>query len=155
MDAENPIHRRLVFHLVILHGPIPKRRSVWRPHLHLLRLRCNLGPALHRHQNQRIHPHQIVRIRAVSNRDIGSRRERQRTTLRVLRLRTVVDSEARTWDVVGGCGVGDGGGDDGCGSNNTYITKRILCKNWHHELARLYSITDSEYNYKLTNMGFF
>ena len=75
----------------------------------LHRLWCHMGSALHRDANQRIHPRPFVRIRPVSTRDIGSRGQHERPTLRLLRLRTDVDSEARARDVAGRVGIGDGG----------------------------------------------
>ena len=85
-----------------------------------------MGSALHRDANQRIHPRPFVRIRPVSTRDIGSRGQHERPTLRLLRLRTDVDSEARARDVVGRVGIGDGRGDDDddAGASNYNKNKR-------------------------------
>ena len=157
-NMDRPNHTRnceLELYIIIIHRSIPNRRRIWRHHLHLHRLRCHLGSAFHRHQNQRIHPHQIVRIRPVSTRHFRSRRQHERTTLRLIRLRTDVDAETRTRVVVGRCGVGDGGGDDGDDAGTTYniITKRILRENRWNELARLYSVTYRKYKHKCTGLG--
>ena len=130
MDAENERHKSImVEYFREQHRTIPNRGDSGG-HLHLHQLRRNMGPALHRHPNQRIHTHQVVGIRPVSNRDIGSRRERQRAILRVVGLRTDVDAEARFGLVVGRYGVGDGGGDDGdddtyCHYRNPYPFHRL------------------------------
>ena len=105
----------LVFGINIIYRTISNRGSTvcfQRQHLHLLQLRSNLGPAFRRYDHQGIHPHQVVGIRPVSTRDSGSCGGRQRTILRLIRLRTDVDTETRTRIVAGRHGLGDGGGDD-------------------------------------------
>ena len=120
-------HFEMELYILIKFRSVSKRYRIWRRkhHLDLHQLRCHLGPAFHRHQNQRIHPHQVVRIGTISTRDIRSRGGHERTTLRLIRLRTDVDAETRSLDVVGGVGVGYGGGDDGDGtdSSNSHKTK--------------------------------